>query len=79
MHSSTCHDVQDLSQESIQTAAEELAEEAYKNSLDFDYLSPFAKEGSCALSWEYSGGKPDDITILLAAVVQEWPVPCYYN
>jgi hypothetical protein len=59
-----------LSPESIQKVAEELTEEAHRLSLDADYLSPFAREGSQALSWEYSGGKPDDITVVLAAVVE---------
>ena len=45
-------------------------EEAYRLSLDPNYLSPFTREGSQALSWEYSGGKPDDITVILAAVVE---------
>ena len=62
--------LQDLTPDSIQKAAEELVEEAYRLSLDPDYLSPFAREGSQALSWEYSGGKPDDITVILAAVVE---------
>ena len=61
--------LQDLTPKSIQKAAEVLVEEAYKLSLDSDYLSPFAREGSQSLSWEYSGGKPDDITVILAAVV----------
>ena len=61
--------VQDLTPENVQRAAEELVEAAYGLSLDSDYLSPFAREGSQALSWEYSGGKPDDITVILAAVV----------
>ena len=62
--------MQDLTPENVQKAAEELVEEAYRLSLDPDYLSPFAREGSQSLSWEYSGGKPDDITVILAAVVK---------
>ena len=61
--------MQELSPQNIQRVAEELVDEAYKLSLESDYLSPFAVEGSRALSWEYVGGKPDDITLLLAAVV----------
>ncbi len=49
----------------------ELVERAYRCSLDETYLSPFAKEGTEALSWDYSGGKPDDITVIVAAVVSE--------
>ena len=48
-----------------------LVERAFEHSQDTSYLSPFAKEGSEALSWLYIGGKPDDITVLLAAVVNE--------
>ena len=62
--------IQDLTPESIHAAAEGLVEEAYRLSLDPNYLSPFTREGSQALSWEYSGGKPDDITVILAAVVE---------
>ena len=62
--------MQDLTPENVQKAAEELVEEAYRLSLNPDYLSPFAREGSRSLSWEYSGGKPDDITVILAAVVK---------
>lgn len=64
-----CVCVQDLTLEGIRRAAERLVEEAHRLSLEPEYLSPFAVEGSRALSWEYSGGKPDDITIILAAVV----------
>ena len=62
--------MQDLTPESIHAAAEELVEEAHRLSLDPNYLSPFTREGSQVLSWEYSGGKPDDITVILAAVVE---------
>ena len=63
--------MQDLTPENIQRATEDLVEAAYKLSLDDDYLSPFAREGTQALSWPYSGGKPDDITVILAAVVSD--------
>lgn len=63
--------LQDLTPENIQRATEDLVEAAYKLSLDDDYLSPFAREGTQALSWPYSGGKPDDITVILAAVVSD--------
>ena len=36
--------------------------------MDESYMSPFAKAGTLALSWEFQGGKRDDITILLAGV-----------
>lgn len=47
----------------------EIVEKSYKNSVDSSYMSPFAQSGSQALSWEYQGGKPDDITVILAAVM----------
>ena len=63
--------LQDLTPQSIQRVTEDLVEEAYRLSLDQDYLSPFAREGTQALSWPYSGGKPDDITVVLAAAVSD--------
>lgn len=63
--------MQDLTPQSIQRVTEDLVEEAYRLSLDQDYLSPFAREGTQALSWPFSGGKPDDITVILAAVVSD--------
>ena len=45
----------------------ELVEKAYQNSRDEFYSSPF-EEGSEALHF---GGKPDDITVIVAAVVNE--------
>ena len=63
--------LQELTPENIQSIAQEIVEDAYRLSLDQYYLSPFAMEGSQALSWEYSGGKPDDITLILAAVVND--------
>ena len=52
----------------MQQGCAKLVEAAHARSLDPGYLSPFAREGSQALSWSYSGGKADDITVLLAAV-----------
>ena len=46
----------------------QLVEKTYDYSTDPAYMSPFAKQGSQALSWEFLGGKLDDITILLAAI-----------
>ena len=46
----------------------EMAEMTYNYSKNSSYMSPFAKQGSQMLSWEYQGGKPGDITIILAAI-----------
>lgn len=54
----------------VEKAAEQLVEKALVHSKDETYFSPFAKEGSAALSWDYWGGKQDDITVLLGAVVE---------
>ncbi len=45
-----------------------LVSKAHDLSLDDSFMSPFAVAGSRALSWEFQGGKRDDITILAAAV-----------
>ena len=45
-----------------------IVEKTYRYSTDSSYLSPFAKIGSQVLSWEFLGGKLDDITVLLAAI-----------
>ena len=62
---------QGCSEESVKETCAALVERVFEHSQDTTYLSPFAKEGSEALSWLYVGGKPDDITVLLAAVVDE--------
>ena len=45
-----------------------IVEKTYSYSMDATYMSPFAQQGSQALSWEFQGGKLDDITVLLAAI-----------
>ena len=55
--------------EEMKRVVTRLVEKALVYSNDMNYLSPFAKEGSEALSWSYMGGKKDDITVLLGAVV----------
>lgn len=60
--------LQATDKEDIQKACSELAERAYVYSHDTNYLSPFAREGCEALSWRFYGGKPDDITVILAGV-----------
>lgn len=49
-----------------------IAEKTHQYSTDTLYMSPFAKQGSQALSWEFNGGKLDDITVLLAPITSEF-------
>lgn len=51
----------------ISLVAEMLAKEAEKFSYLSNYMSPFA-EGARAHGYECSGGKPDDITVIVAQV-----------
>ena len=55
-------------QADLDKMVQEMAEKTYDLSRNLTYVSPFAKSASKDLSWEYQGGKPDDITIVLAAV-----------
>ena len=48
--------------------AEVIATEAEKYSLQQHYMSPFAK-GAREQYYDYMGGKPDDITVIVAQVV----------
>lgn len=63
--------MQDLTQEGINTIAEKLVEEAYRISHDpkLRRLPPSAVKGSKALLEPFFAGKQDDITVVLAAVV----------
>lgn len=45
--------------------AELIAKEAEKYSYNQSYISPFAK-GAREHFFDYSGGKPDDITVVVA-------------
>ena len=47
--------------------AEVIATEAEKYSLQQHYMSPFAK-GAREYYYDYSGGKPDDITVIVAQI-----------
>jgi len=49
--------------------ARQLVGTTHKLSIDKSFMSPFAVAGTRALSWEFQGGKRDDITILVAAVL----------
>ena len=51
-----------------------LVERTRELSVDTSYLSPFAADASKDSTWrqsEYIGGKVDDITVIVAAVVSE--------
>ena len=48
--------------------AEVIASEAEKYSLNQGYLSPFAK-GAREFYHDYMGGKPDDITVIVAQIM----------
>lgn len=48
--------------------AEVIANEAEKFSLQQHYMSPFAK-GAREFYYDYMGGKPDDITVIVGQVV----------
>ncbi len=54
----------------LKQAVKLLAKIAYKNGRDDDFVSPFAQEAINAgkASPDYCGGKPDDISIILAVV-----------
>ncbi|XP_061196312.1 protein phosphatase PTC7 homolog [Saccostrea echinata] len=55
------------SEVNVQRTAHHIAEEAYQLSFDQDYLSPFALSAQ-QRGIDLKGGKPDDITVLLARV-----------
>lgn len=57
-------------EERIQSAAHSMAEHAYKLSLDPDYMSPFALS-ACDIGIDLRGGKPDDITCIIACVTYQ--------
>ena len=60
--------MQYTNQADVDKVVKRMVEKAYENSTDPSFMSPFALLGSQMLSWEYQGGKPDDITIMLAAI-----------
>ncbi|OHT07150.1 putative protein phosphatase 2C 1 [Tritrichomonas foetus] len=49
-------------------AAKKLAEMAYKNSEDKEFDSPFVKEAINNGIYFFSGGKPDDVTVVVSIV-----------
>lgn len=60
--------LKDHSVQSIQLAADSLANLARTLALDPSYLSPFAKQARMQEGLHVTGGKPDDITVLVALV-----------
>ncbi|CAF3451317.1 unnamed protein product [Rotaria socialis] len=54
--------------DNIQLAAHALAKRALDNGHDPSFYSPFAKSARRSLGINICGGKPDDVTVLLAAV-----------
>jgi protein phosphatase PTC7 len=54
----------------MKSAASALLEEAHRNGLNDTFLSPFAREAIAARKApsNYRGGKPDDISIIVAQV-----------
>jgi protein phosphatase PTC7 len=59
--------------ESLQRTANALAEHAHELAFDPDYMSPFALNAAANGYQDVKGGKPDDITVLLARVTEgEW-------
>lgn len=57
-------------EEKIQHVASNMAEHAYQLSLDPDYMSPFAISAN-DMGIDLTGGKPDDITVIVARVTQQ--------
>jgi len=58
----------DACPDELQQTADKLAQEANLLAFDPDYMSPFAKNATAHGISNLKGGKPDDITILLAQV-----------
>lgn len=60
-------DIKFKNYEDLTRAAERIVKQAVDVSLDEKYLSPFAISAKLN-NKDYEGGKPDDITVLLARV-----------
>ncbi len=59
-----------MDEESLQAMCNSLALQARHLAFDEEYMSPFAKRAQ-SFGINTSGGKPDDITVLLAVVTAE--------
>ncbi|CAF0998253.1 unnamed protein product [Didymodactylos carnosus] len=55
--------------ENLQKAAHAISKRALENGFDPHYMSPFARSARRSLGINITGGKPDDVTVLLAVVV----------
>ena len=60
------------SYEDLKTVADRLAADARDLAMDEQYMSPFAVKAQ-HYGINFRGGKLDDITVLLASVVDCWP------
>lgn len=59
--------MRDYKYETLKSTATKIANQAHKLSFDPEYLSPFAKQAK-ENGYDVTGGKPDDITVLLSLV-----------
>jgi len=57
--------------ESIQRVCNSIALEARRLAFDRNHMSPFAQKAKNALGVDARGGKPDDITVIIAVVTNE--------
>jgi len=58
-------------QDSIQRVCNSIALAASRLAFDRNHMSPFAEKAKSALGVDARGGKPDDITVIIAAVTTE--------
>ena len=65
------HTSQAPSYDSLKQAADKLAADARNLAMDEEYMSPFAMKAQ-HYGLNFRGGKLDDITVLLASVVDCW-------
>jgi len=54
--------------DNLQRIAQNLARRALENGHDPNFYSPFARSAKRSLGINICGGKPDDVTVLLAVV-----------
>lgn len=63
--------VKEPKKEQLQKVANRIAHEAHELAFDPDYMSPFAFHAAANGFHNVKGGKPDDITVMLARVTEE--------
>lgn len=61
--------IKDSSEASLRRIAENMAQRARRLAYDPNYMSPFARS-ACDNGLDVTGGKPDDITVLLSVVTE---------